>query len=96
MHLPADEGEIYLWIAVITAIYLLVAYSIQWCAKGWSGQDQYAMTRVFDGATFSGSVILLLGFIYPSVLKAMGNTQAFLLVAAFGGIVYGLHALRPR
>ena len=96
MHLPIDENEIYEWIAFITAIYLVIAYSIQYLKKGIQAQESYQMTRVFDGITFAGSVMLLVGFFYPTVLKAIGSTHAFLLAASFGGIIYGLHALRPR
>jgi len=95
-HLPTDENEVYQWIAVITAIYLAVAYSIQYFKKGFQAQDAHQMTRIFDGTTFAGSIMLMLGFFYPTVLKAIGSTHAFLLVAGFGGIIYGLHALRPR
>jgi hypothetical protein len=96
MHLPNDEQELYVWIAVITAIYLGVAYLIQFKSKGFADQDRYALTRVFDATTFSGSSMLLLGLMAPNVLVAIGSTKLFLLIAGFGGVVYGLHALAPR
>jgi hypothetical protein len=96
MHLPADEQELYVWMAIITAIYLLLAYGIQYKIKGFAGQDRFALTRVFDATTFSGSIMLLFGLLSPSVLIAIGSTKLFLLIAGFGGTVYGLHALAPR
>lgn len=85
-----------MWMAVITAIYLGIAYAIQYKQKGFSDQDKYALTRVFDGTTFADSSMLLMGLVSPHVLTAIGNTKLFLLIAGFGGVVYGLHALAPR
>jgi hypothetical protein len=96
MHLPTDEQELYVWMAILTAVYLLVAYGIQWKTKGFSDQDRFALTRVFDATTFAGSIMLLLGLMSPAVLVAIGSTKLFLLIAGFGGAVYGLHALAPR
>jgi hypothetical protein len=97
MHLlPTDEQEVYVWMAGITACYLVVAYSIQYASKGFSNQERFALTRVFDATTFAGSIVLLWGLVSPQVLVAIGSTKLFLLIAGFGGAVYGLHALAPR
>jgi hypothetical protein len=96
MHLPADEQEVYVWMVLLAAIYLSLAYIIQYKLKGFAGQDRFALTRVFDATTFAGSVMLLLGFLFPSVLVAIGSTKIFLLIAGLGGTVYGFHALAPR
>jgi hypothetical protein len=96
MHLPTDEQELYVWMAIITAVYLLLAYGIQYKLKGFANQDRFALTRVFDATTFAGSAMLLLGLLSPAVLTALGSTKLFLLIAGFGGTVYGLHALAPR
>jgi hypothetical protein len=97
MHLlPTDEQEVYVWMAIITAIYLALAYGIQFKFKGFTNQDRFALTRVFDATTFAGSVMLLFGLMSPPVLVAIGSTKLFLLIAGFGGTVYGLHALAPR
>ena len=96
MHLPTDEQELYIWMAVLIGSYLVVAYAIQFWFKGLSNQDKHTLTRVFDATTFAGSVMLLLGVIEPTVLNAIGSTKLFLLVASFAGIIYCLHSLKPR
>jgi hypothetical protein len=40
-------------------------------------QERFAFTRVFDATTFSGSIMLLLGLVSPTVLAAIGEHQAF-------------------
>jgi formate/nitrite transporter FocA (FNT family) len=96
MHLPTDEQALYVWMAVLAAVYLAAAYAIQFKFKGLSNQDKYALTRVFDATTFAGSTMLLLGLTEPAVLTAIGSTKPFLFVAGFAGITYCLHALKPR
>ena len=59
-------------------------------------QERFAFTRVFDATTFSGSIMLLLGLVSPTVLAAIGSTKLFLFIAGFGGTIYGVHALAPR
>lgn len=95
-HLPKDEHSFYLWVAILMAIYLCAAYLIQYKFKGWSNQDRFAMTRVFDAATFAASMMLLIGIVYPKALDMIGDTELFLLIAGFAAVVYGLHALKPR
>jgi hypothetical protein len=51
------------------------------------------LTRIFDAGTFSGSIMLLLGLLNDTVLKAIGSTKPFLLIAGLAGVLYGLHAL---
>lgn len=96
MHPPTDEQEVYAWMAVVTALYLAIAYLVQFAFKGFKGQEAFVLTRIFDAATFAGSLLLLWGLVSPVVLAAIGSTKAFLLVAGFGGVIYGLHALKPR
>jgi hypothetical protein len=75
MHLPSDEQEVYIWIAALTAAYLVVAYCIQYTVKGFSWQDSNQLTRVFDATSFAGSIMLLIGMFAPSVLTAIGSTN---------------------
>jgi hypothetical protein len=53
------------------------------------------MTTIFDGVTFAGSVMLLIGLLDESALKLLGDTKPFLLVSGFAGVLYSLHALGP-
>ncbi|MBX3496511.1 MAG: hypothetical protein KF769_09740 [Parvibaculum sp.] len=51
------------------------------------------MDRVFDGATFGASVVLLMGIFDPQIIVHLGNTKMFLVIAGLSGIVYSLYAL---
>lgn len=76
-------------------LHISVAYAL--CYYHTSGfEPEKAITRVFDSLTFSSSALLLLGIFQPSILTLIGSTKIFLLVAGFGGLVYGIHALFPR
>jgi len=44
---------------------------------------------------FAGSVILIVGIVYPPVLNQIGDTKAFLLIAGMAGIIYPIVALFP-
>jgi hypothetical protein len=82
--------------AVLTAIYLLAANGLQWWKSDLGSVERFAYSRIFDGITFAGSLMLLLGLAEPQVISALGSTKPFLFFAAFAGLVYALHALRPR
>lgn len=49
--------------------------------------------RSFNAATFAGSLLLLLGIVFPEVLKAIGSLKPFVLFASFVGLWYSTWAL---
>jgi hypothetical protein len=57
-------------------------------AKAVDGQT------VLDAATFAMSVLVLLGVIDELVIKALGDTALFLVIAGLVGVVYSLRALK--
>jgi hypothetical protein len=78
-------------------VYLIVAYGLRWWKTGsiTNVENQFVLTRIFDGATFSGSLMLLAGIMDDGLLKLLGDTKPFLLVAGLAGLIYSLHALAP-
>jgi hypothetical protein len=40
--------------------------------------------------------MLLMGIVQPDLMKVIGSTKPFLLVAGLVGILYSLHALWPE
>jgi hypothetical protein len=78
--------------------YLVLCYIIRLWMKGLAGtfDNQIILTRIFDGATFAGSLMLLAGIWDDDVMKLLGSTKPFLLVAGLAGLIYSLHALPPR
>ena len=55
-------------------------------------EDAFGMAG--DAATFAISCLLLLGVYYPaSVLKAIGDTSMFLIIAGVGGLIYAIRAI---
>ena len=79
------------------AVFLIVAYLARWWRTGSIGgmENQFVLTRIFDGATFAGSLMLLAGIMDDDLLKLLGNTKPFLLVAGLAGLIYSLHTLVP-
>ena len=94
--LPATEEALFLWLLILSVLYLGAAYYFQYRKDKGIGDERFALPRIFDAITFSGSLMLLLGMAVPRVLQAIGSTKLFLLTAGLAGLVYGLHALRPR
>lgn len=79
-------------------LYLAAAYIFHRCRKGIWGDptNRFLLTRVFDSATFAGSIMILVGVVEPSVLRLIGNTTPFLIVGGIAGVVYSIHALFPE
>jgi len=95
MRLPADEDDFYLWILCLIVGYVILAYAISFFRKNKMNQGNFGPARVFDGSTFAGSFMLLMGIVQPDLMKVIGSTKPFLLVSGLVGIVYSLHALWP-
>lgn len=94
--LPTTEAALYRWIEILTAGYLAVVYVLRACrGKALFTEQalQAVLTRIFDAATFAASIMLLIGVADDGTLHAIGTTTPFLLVAGFGGLLYGFHAL---
>jgi Na+-driven multidrug efflux pump len=57
---------------------------------------KFYLTTIFDAATFAGSVMLLWGIMDSDVLRLIGNTKPFLVIAGLAGVAYSLGApFRP-
>ncbi len=94
--LPVNDNGLYRWIAVLMVTYLVVSYFARWCKfRKISADHRLVLTRIFDSATFSGSFMLLAGVMDEDLLKLLGSTKPFLLVAGLAGIIYSLHSLAP-
>ena len=50
---------------------------------------------VFNGATFSASVIIGMAVYDEQVLRLVGDTTCYLILAGVAGLLYSLHALKP-
>jgi hypothetical protein len=96
MRLPVDEDDFYLWILCLTAGYVGLAQAISCLRRSGFKRGDYGLARVFDGSTFAVSFMLLMGIVQPDLMKVIGSTKPFLLVAGLVGILYSLHALWPE
>jgi Trk-type K+ transport system membrane component len=86
VHLPRDEQEFYFWATLLIILYTVLTLAIR-LARG--RRDFEIPALVFDAATFSGSVLLLIGVtIDPQTLKLMGDTTWFLIIAGLVGVFY--------
>lgn len=79
-------------------VYLLAAIAIRWWCGGFKTDDptRFVLTHVFDGVTMATSLLILWGVMDDNILKLIGNTKPFLLIAGFAGFAYAIFALRPR
>lgn len=80
--------------------YMLLAYVMRWRTlpiRMRRDNGTFFIGQIFNGTTFAGSTVLLMGILDPRVLALVGNTKPFLLVAGLAGVCYSLHALfTPR
>ncbi|MGC2853928.1 hypothetical protein ACM64Y_00500 [Novispirillum sp. DQ9] len=53
------------------------------------------INSLFNAATFSGSLLLLYGIVVPDVLRLIGDTTPYLIVAALAGVLFSIHSLKP-
>lgn len=96
---PVSEAEVYAVVLVLAAVYIVVSFALGRYRRpppflGERGQKPHLrMDRVFDGATFGASVVLLMGIFDPQIIVHLGNTKMFLVIAGLSGIVYSLYAL---
>jgi hypothetical protein len=93
--LPATEGGVYLWMAVLAIIHIVIASILQVRATDLDTLEQQVLRRIFESVVFATSVTLLVGLMNEQVLRALGDTRPFLFVAGLAGLVYTVFALRP-
>lgn len=100
MTLPTTPRELYVWNAALLAVYVLSALALDLAYRRLFGfRDGTGMGPtdfLFNGATFSASVIIGLAIYDEQVLKLVGDTTGYLILAGAAGILYSLNALRPK
>lgn len=94
--MPATESDLYQWILAIMVGYVALALVLNLIRhRSVHGRGEI-VAHVFDAATFAGSTVLLVGIFEPDVLRLLGNTKPFLVIAGLAGLVYSLGALFPK
>jgi hypothetical protein len=89
-QLPRNETEFYLWAFLLIILYVVFSSAVH-LARGRRKYEIPAL--VFDAATFSGSVLLLIGVVIDrEVLRLMGDTTWFLIIAGVVGLIYTIQA----
>jgi hypothetical protein len=90
LQLPRNETEFYLWAFLLIILYVVFSSAVH-LARGYYKYEIPAL--VFDAATFSGSVLLLIGVVIDrEVLRLMGDTTWFLIIAGVVGLIYTVQA----
>jgi len=51
------------------------------------------LTLLFNGITFGGSLCVMWAVVDPAVMKIMGDTTMFLMVAGIAGLIYSVREL---
>ena len=83
---------------VLAIAYMVVSFAI----AGLCGRRElderrhFYMYVVYDAVTFAGSVTLLMGILDANVLKLLGYTTVFLLIAGIAGVAHAMQSLWPR
>jgi len=98
MSLPTDENGLYAFVMYGMVLYLAAHYVARWIKtrRFTTKSGGFPITSVFDGATFSTSVLLLIGITEPKVLELIGSTKPFLIIAGIAGVAYSIHAIVPK
>ena len=98
--MPQTAHELYLWNAILLVSYIAVAGLLDSIYKHIPslkhGSGLKPADYLFNGATFSASVILGFGLYDENVLKLIGDTTGYLILAGVAGLGYSLLALKPK
>jgi hypothetical protein len=97
--LPTTARELNGWLSALLVSYLCVAYAIHGLRCYWynkfSAKAEHAK-KLFDGVTFAGSTMMMIGVIFESrVLDLIGDTTFYLVIGGVAGIGYALRSLFP-
>lgn len=95
MSYPADSAGLYRWILLLLIGYMIMAYMLRY-SRGEHYTDtghEFMLTQLFNGTTFAGSSAVLWGVMDPDVMKIVGDTTMFLLLAGVAGVLYSLRQL---
>lgn len=95
---PTDEDGLYAWMTALVLAYIGACYFVRGCrrlrtARAPPPTAKFFMTKMFDGATFAVSVLLLAGIFSPPLLTLLGSTKPFLVIAGLAGLGYTAHSL---
>lgn len=92
---PVDSAGLYRWIAVAIILYEAAAYIVAYFRPIADGKDasDFMLSQLFNGVTFAGSAALVWGIMDPEILKLVGETTMFLLIAGLAGVFYSLREL---
>ena len=100
MRLPSTAKELYLWNGCLLLAYIAAAAVLDQVYKRLTGfREGTGMglaEYVFNGATFSASVIIGLAIYDEQVLRLIGDTTGYLILAGVAGLLYSLQALKPK
>jgi hypothetical protein len=78
------------WTLGLVCIYVV----LRWVAQRVHGKEKDNLSVIGDALRFAGSVLILLGVLYPyPVLAAIGNLGPFLIYAGAAGLYSSLKAL---
>lgn len=73
--------------------------ALAYTCRGWRGNmhaqrgNEFMLTQLFNGVTFAGSASILWGIMDPPILKIIGDTTMFLLVAGAAGVLFSVRQL---
>jgi len=95
VRLPTTEAGLYAWFVALMAAYMIAAVIANLVLHRSLHGPRASIARVFDAATFAGSLALVIGIFDPKILALLGNKKPFLAIAGVAGIVYSVGALFP-
>jgi hypothetical protein len=80
---------------VLITVHMGVAALLHWLRPTRSSRKRELITYIFEGSSFAGSVLLLIGIFDDTVLRLIGGTKTLLMVAALTGIAYSAKSVLP-
>jgi len=81
---PGTARGAQIWLGILAVAYIGIRGVVALARKG----DPFSLQAAMDGATFAGSVGVGVGAFDPDVLKAIGDTTLFLIIASVVGISF--------
>lgn len=96
---PVDPPGLYRWVIYFFVAYIAAAYLMREIRgeRYIDAGNEFMLAQLFNGSTFAGSLMILWGVADASIMRIIGDTTMFLVLAGMAGLMYsGRQLFRQR
>jgi len=98
-YLPHNSTQLDQYLVSLTLVFFVISECVHRIrdkmVSSYEVPHNLFLRELFDGLVFANSVMLLLSVYEPGILSLLGNTRAYVFIAAFGGFYFVGRGLWP-